>query len=623
MPNRSDKPLNSEQLMHAMSVDDGYRVERVLARGAGGVTELVTIDGSGPFVRKKIPREQARRTVWAVLAECESRYLPKIWATYEMPERFVVVLDFVAGETLESYVKGRGALPEDEACRLIANICEAADDLHEHGVIHRDISPANIIVSSSGAHLIDLGISRMGGTGAAHDTLPFGTPGFAAPEQYGFTETDKRSDVYSIGRVLGYMLTGINPKDEGFEARIANDEAFSASLRDIVWRACEFDRSARFQSAHEMAQAIAASGVCVAGGALDWLGSNGSASHGTEINDSGASAPILAGSGCMAASENGPSSSTVPASAPVVLTDASGAAGDSVAASAKRPLSKVRIALMVLFASLAAIASLAGIALILNEAGILPSSGSAQRDAVDSQVDDGGVSASSGRDGQAGQNTASGESLALGSASAEAGQGANESGDAMFEVVESGWTISSQESGNYVHYALALRSLNDEEAVRYPKVRITGRDENGDLLFSDEQTLNVLYPGQTVYFASLAGGNVVPDTVEFTPCASEDYNVTPFEGKASRFTVEGVSAVPDGLSGVNFVGEVKTAIAPESSVVMSGLAVTVVLRDENGDIISGATSFVDLPAQGESVPFEVNYYDPPEYATVEAYAQVW
>ena len=71
------------------------------------------------------------------------------------------------------------------------------------------------------------------------------------------------------------------------------------------------------------------------------------------------------------------------------------------------------------------------------------------------------------------------------------------------------------------------------------------------------------------------------------------------------------------------MGEVKTDIAPESSVVMSGLAVTVVLRDENGDIISGATSFVDLPAQGESVPFEVNYYDPPEYATVEAYAQVW
>ena len=572
---------------------------------------------------KKIPREQARRTVWAVLAECESRYLPKIWATYEMPERFVVVLDFVAGETLESYVKGRGALPEDEACRLIENICEAADDLHEHGVIHRDISPANIIVSSSGAHLIDLGISRMGGTGAAHDTLPFGTPGFAAPEQYGFTETDKRSDVYSIGRVLGYMLTGVNPKDEGFEARIANDEAFSASLRDIVWRACEFDRSARFQSAHEMAQTIAASGVCVAGGALDWLGSNGSASHGTEINDSGASAPILAGSGCAAAPENGSPSSTVQASAPVVLTDAAGAAGDSVAASAKQPLSKVRIALMVLFASLAAIASLAGIALILNEAGMLPSTGSAQRDAVDSQMDDGDMSASSGRDGQAGQNTASGESLASGSASAEAGQGANKSGDAMFEVVESGWVVSSPESGSYVLYAFALRNPSDEIMVRYPKVRITGRDANGGLLFSDEQTLNALYPGQTVYFASLAGGEVAPDTVEFTPCASEDYNVVPFEGETPRFSINGVSAVSDGLGGVNFVGEVKAESAVESDTVVSGLAVTVVLRDEGGNIITGFSGFTDLPAQGQSIPFEVNYYDTPEYATVEAYAQVW
>lgn len=55
--------------MHAMSIDDAYRVERVLARGVGGVTELVTIEGSGPFVRKKIPRDQARRAVWSAVAD--------------------------------------------------------------------------------------------------------------------------------------------------------------------------------------------------------------------------------------------------------------------------------------------------------------------------------------------------------------------------------------------------------------------------------------------------------------------------------------------------------------------------------------------------------------------------
>ena len=136
MPDQGTYPLNDEQLMHAMSVDDGYRVERVLGKGAAGVTELVTIEGSGPFVRKKIPREQARRAVWAALADCESRYLPKVWATYEMPERFVVVLDYVAGETLEQYVKRLGRVPADQAARLASNICDALGELHAHGVIH-------------------------------------------------------------------------------------------------------------------------------------------------------------------------------------------------------------------------------------------------------------------------------------------------------------------------------------------------------------------------------------------------------------------------------------------------------------------------------------------------------
>ncbi len=72
--------------MHAMSIDDAYRVEQVLARSACGVTELVTIDGTGPFVRKKIDREQVRRSVWAIVADCRCRFLPQVRASYEMPE---------------------------------------------------------------------------------------------------------------------------------------------------------------------------------------------------------------------------------------------------------------------------------------------------------------------------------------------------------------------------------------------------------------------------------------------------------------------------------------------------------------------------------------------------------
>lgn len=194
-----------------MGIDDAYHIERVLASGAGGRTELVTLDGSGPFVRKRIPSKLARRVVWAMLVDCDCPRLPRVEATYELPDEFVVVCDYVPGETVEQFVSSRGRLAEKDARQLTLQLCEAAAALHARGVVHRDISPTNVIVAADGAHLIDLGIARFRAEGATHDTTQLGTPGFAAPEQHGFAQTDARSDVYSIGRVLGYLLTGVLP----------------------------------------------------------------------------------------------------------------------------------------------------------------------------------------------------------------------------------------------------------------------------------------------------------------------------------------------------------------------------------------------------------------------------
>ena len=252
--------MNDNQLMHAMSLDDTYRVEQVLARGEDGITELVTIDGAGPFVRKKIRQELARRNVWSALTECSSHRLPRVEATYELPEHFVVVYDFVPGRTLSKVIESDGPLTPEETTSLGIELCEAAEELHRHGIVHRDISPNNIVVASDGAHLIDLGIARMRVEGASKDTTSLGTWGFASPEQYGFAQTDARSDVYSIGRVLGFALTGIRPDDEAYEHALkAILEHAPAKLVHAITRACSFEPSARFQSADEMAEALAGS----------------------------------------------------------------------------------------------------------------------------------------------------------------------------------------------------------------------------------------------------------------------------------------------------------------------------------------------------------------------------
>lgn len=252
--------MNDNQLMHAMSLDDTYRVEQVLARGEDGITELVTIDGAGPFVRKKIRQELARRNVWSALTECSSPRLPRVEATYELPEHFVVVYDFVPGRSLSKAIETDGPLTPEEATSLGIELCEAAEELHRHGIVHRDISPNNIVVAANGAHLIDLGIARMRVEGASKDTTSLGTWGFASPEQYGFAQTDARSDVYSIGRVLGFALTGVRPDDEAYEQILKkNLDNAPATLVHVITRACSFEPSARFQSASEMAGVLSGS----------------------------------------------------------------------------------------------------------------------------------------------------------------------------------------------------------------------------------------------------------------------------------------------------------------------------------------------------------------------------
>ena len=245
--------------MHALGIDDAYEVDRTLASGPGGVTELVTLDGSTPLIRKRIPSKLARRGVWGTLSECDCARLPRVAATYEMPDEFVVVCDFVPGENLEELVAQRGRLPQKDAFRIVSQLCEAAQALHAHGIVHRDISPTNVVVAADGAHLIDLGIARFRSEDVTHDTTQLGTRGFASPEQCGYAQTDARSDVYSLGRILGYLLTGVRPETPDtaeYERALADEGVVSPEAREIVRRASALEPSARYQSAAALAAAL-------------------------------------------------------------------------------------------------------------------------------------------------------------------------------------------------------------------------------------------------------------------------------------------------------------------------------------------------------------------------------
>ena len=529
--------------MHAVGLDDSYRVERVLASGAGGVTELVTLGGSGPFVRKRIPLKLARRGVWGSIMDCGCARLPHVVASYEMPDEFVVICDYIPGENLEQLVASRGRLDEKDARRIVLQLCEAAGALHAHGIVHRDIAPANVVVAADGAHLIDLGIARFRSEGATHDTTQLGTPGFASPEQYGFAQTDARSDVYSLGRVLGYLLTGAMPgvsAADGYERALADESVVSPEARGIVLRATAMEPSVRYQGVEELAAALG--------------------DEGGEAQE-----PLV----------------------------------DLAEPLAFRPASRQRNWAKALLAVMVTVALVAVAAIILAQPG------ADEKGVGAPPSDDLAASAPMANDVPTGDD-----------APADSVVPADESIE--LEIVESGWSVDSQ---GYVHYALELRNPGDA-VVDYPGFTITGRDESGAVLFSQDQILSVIPAGETVHWGGVAGDRGMPPAaVEFMPLVVRDHQVGSASGRAS-FSVSGVRPVSDGFGGEKFVGEV-TTVSDDGADFGSGVALSLVLRDESGAIVFGATGFASRPSVGESTSFEILAFDTPEYATYEVYALQW
>src|SRR5579859_6771350 len=151
-----------------------------------------------------------------LLSKLEHVNLPRVYDHFTDPEHWYLVMDFIEGQTLEDYLnkKRRGSLRVKEVLSIGITLCHVLGYLHSQRppIIFRDLKPANIMRTPKGRlYLIDFGIARRFTPGQARDTGPLGSPGYAAPEQYGKAQTTVQTDIYGLGATLQTLLTGEEP----------------------------------------------------------------------------------------------------------------------------------------------------------------------------------------------------------------------------------------------------------------------------------------------------------------------------------------------------------------------------------------------------------------------------
>jgi serine/threonine protein kinase len=177
-----------------------------------------------------------------------------------------LVMDYVEGETLKDRlerVRG-GRLPLEEALDIARQLCNVLEYLHgqDPPVVFRDLKPGNVMIAPQGeVKLIDFGIARFFKPGQTRDTVNLGTPGYAAPEQYGgLGQSDPRTDIYSLGVLLHRLVTGYDPT-----AAVAPfplppprdlEQGLPAYMEDVISRATRMKPEARYQSIQELRWAL-------------------------------------------------------------------------------------------------------------------------------------------------------------------------------------------------------------------------------------------------------------------------------------------------------------------------------------------------------------------------------
>lgn len=185
------------------------------------------------------------RDVYEQLASVRIEGVPAVKECVADDGKLIVVEEYVQGRSLKQVLDEQGLLNEEQAYDIAVQLADILVRLHqlEPAIVHRDIKPSNIIIEKNGhVNLIDFNAARHVNADKNEDTRMLGTVYFAAPEQFGFGQSDERTDIYGLGATINYIMTGDKPGAGIAECRFS----------DILKKCLMVDAKDRYQSAEEL-----------------------------------------------------------------------------------------------------------------------------------------------------------------------------------------------------------------------------------------------------------------------------------------------------------------------------------------------------------------------------------
>lgn len=198
------------------------------------------------YVKKYISAENAE--IYKSIRRSRFYGVPRVIDIYPENDYFVLIEEYICGKSLRQMLDGGYDFTADFVKRLVYFLCRTLSPIHKSGIVHRDITAANVLYSDSGEfYLTDFGNARIHKQNQSTDTEFIGTQDYAAPEQFGFGQSDRRTDIYAIGVLMNVLLTG---------GKFPTERKYRGSLARVIKRCTAVKPRDRYASVSRLRRGL-------------------------------------------------------------------------------------------------------------------------------------------------------------------------------------------------------------------------------------------------------------------------------------------------------------------------------------------------------------------------------